>query len=143
MSASGPAVPQEVEPLVVALTLGVVTDYAIFFLAAGRRQLAAGEERLEAARKSCRTVAPIVTTAGLIVVTGTAALVVGELEFFRAFGPALAITAAVALAVSVTFVPASLALLGRARSGLPASRGEEAQSTTNARRACARRSASS
>jgi RND superfamily putative drug exporter len=110
----GAGIPEEVEPLVVALTLGVVTDYAIFFLAAYRRQLAAGEQRLEAARKSCRTVAPIVTTAGLIVVTGTAALVVGELEFFRAFGPALAITAAVALAVSVTFVPASLALLGRA-----------------------------
>ena len=110
----GAGVPQEVEPLVVALTLGVVTDYAIFFLAACRRRLAAGEERLEAARRSCTIVAPIVTTAGLIVVTGTAALVVGELEFFRAFGPALAITAAVALAVSVTLVPASLAILGRA-----------------------------
>jgi RND superfamily putative drug exporter len=58
-------------------------------------------------------VAPIVATAGLIVVTGTAALVVGELEFFRAFGPALALTAAISLAVSITFVPASLALFGR------------------------------
>ncbi|HSE82366.1 MAG TPA: MMPL family transporter [Gaiellaceae bacterium] len=110
----GAGIPQEVEPLVVALTLGVATDYAIFFLAACRRRLAAGEERLEAARRSSTIVAPIVTTAGLIVVTGTAALVVGELEFFRAFGPALAITAAVALVVSVTFVPAGLAVLGRA-----------------------------
>jgi putative drug exporter of the RND superfamily len=106
-------IPQEVEPLVVALTLGVVTDYTIFFLAACRRELAAGESRLDAARRSCTAVVPIVATAGLIVVAGTAALVVGELEFFRVFGPALALTAGISLAVSVTFVPAALALLGR------------------------------
>jgi RND superfamily putative drug exporter len=109
----GAAIPQEVEPLVVALTLGVVTDYTIFFLSACRRELAGGASRLDAARRSSTAVAPIVATAGLIVVAGTAALVVGELEFFRAFGPALALTAAVSLAVALTFVPACLALLGR------------------------------
>ena len=109
----GAEIPQEVEPLVVALTLGIVTDYTIFFLAGCRRELARGTPRLEAAKRSTTAVAPIVATAGLIVVTGTAALVVGELEFFRAFGPALALTAAVSLAVSITFVPASLALFGR------------------------------
>ncbi len=106
-------IPQEVEPLVVALTLGIVTDYTIFFLSACRRELAGGASRLDAARRSCTAVAPIVATAGLIVVAGTGALVVGELEFFRAFGPALALTSAVSLAVSITFVPAALALLGR------------------------------
>ncbi len=110
----GAEIPQEVEPLVVALTLGIVTDYTVFFLSACRRRLAAGDERLDAAKRSCASVAPIVATAGLIVVAGTAALLVGELDFFRAFGPSLALTAAVALAVSMTFVPASLALLGRA-----------------------------
>ncbi|HXV96413.1 MAG TPA: MMPL family transporter [Gaiellaceae bacterium] len=109
----GAEIPQEVEPLVVALTLGIVTDYTIFFLSACRRELARGTPRLEAAKRSTTAVAPIVATAGLIVVTGTAALVVGELEFFRAFGPALALTAGVSLAVSITFVPASLALFGR------------------------------
>jgi RND superfamily putative drug exporter len=109
----GVGIPEEVEPLVVALTLGVVTDYAIFFLSAGRRRLAGGDRRLVAAERSCATVVPIVTTAGLIVVCGTAALVVGGLEFFRAFGPSLALTAAVALVVSVTFVPACLAVFGR------------------------------
>ena len=109
----GATIPQEVEPLVVALTLGIVTDYTIFFLSACRRELAHGTPRLEAARRSCTAVAPIVATAGLIVVTGTGALIVGELEFFRAFGPALALTSAISLAVSLTFVPASLALFGR------------------------------
>jgi RND superfamily putative drug exporter len=107
-------VPEEVEPLVVALTLGIVTDYAVFYLAGYRRRLLEGEPRVEAARAATVLVTPIIATAGLIVVAGTAALLVGELEFFRAFGPALAITAAVALIVSVTLVPATLALVGRA-----------------------------
>ena len=109
----GVSVPQEVEPLVVALTLGIVTDYAVFYLASGRRRLLEGMNRVEAARAAAERVTPIVATAGLIVVSGTAALLVGELEFFRAFGPALAITAAVSLIVAVTLVPALLALFGR------------------------------
>ena len=109
----GVSVPQEVEPLVVALTLGIVTDYAVFYLASGRRRLLEGMNRVEAARAAAERVTPIVATAGLIVVAGTAALLVGELEFFRAFGPALAITAAVSLIVAVTLVPALLALFGR------------------------------
>jgi RND superfamily putative drug exporter len=106
-------VPEEVEPLVVALTLGIVTDYAVFYLAGYRRRLLEGLDRVEAARTATIRVTPIVATAGLIVVAGTAALLVGELEFFRAFGPALAITAAISLLVSVTLVPALLAIVGR------------------------------
>src|SRR5829696_7649378 len=96
----GVEIPQEVEPLVVALTLGIVTDYAVFYLSGMRRSLLEGRS-------------PIVATAGLIVVAGTASLLVGELDFFRAFGPGLALTAAVALVVSITLIPAMLAILGR------------------------------
>jgi putative drug exporter of the RND superfamily len=106
------SVPAEVEPLVVALTLGIVTDYAVFYLAGYRRRLMEGLGRVEAARAVTVRVTPIVATAGLIVVLGTASLLVGELEFFRAFGPALALTAAVSLVVSITLVPALLALVG-------------------------------
>jgi RND superfamily putative drug exporter len=109
----GVTVPEEVEPLVVALTLGIVTDSAVFYLSGYRRSLLEGLDRVEAARAATIRVTPIVATAGLIVVAGTAALLVGELEFFRAFGPALALTAAVSLVVSVTLVPALLALVGR------------------------------
>jgi putative drug exporter of the RND superfamily len=106
------SVPAEVEPLVVALTLGIVTDYAVFYLSAYRRRLLEGLDRVEAARVVTARVTPIVATAGLIVVLGTASLLVGELEFFRAFGPALALTAAVSLLVSITLVPALMAVLG-------------------------------
>ena len=85
-------VPKEIEPVVVVLLLGLVTDYSIFFLSETRRRLRAGDERLPAARGAIAEVAPIVITAGLIVAAGTAALVVGHLQFFRAFGPGLAAT---------------------------------------------------
>jgi RND superfamily putative drug exporter len=57
-------------------------------------------------------VAPIVFTAGLIVAAGTAALVAGKLDFFRAFGPGLAVTTLISMVVSITLVPALIALFG-------------------------------
>jgi RND superfamily putative drug exporter len=109
----GVEIPQEVEPLVVALTLGIVTDYAVFYLSGMRRSLLEGSSPVESARAATIRVTPIVATAGLIVVAGTASLLVGELDFFRAFGPGLALTAAVALVVSITLIPAMLAIFGR------------------------------
>jgi RND superfamily putative drug exporter len=105
-------VPKEIEPVIVVLLLGLVTDYSIFFLSETRRRLRAGDERLPAARAAVAEVAPIVVTAGLIVAAGTAALVVGHLQFFRAFGPGLAATTLITLAVAVTLVPALVALFG-------------------------------
>lgn len=107
------AIPREVEPVMLVLLLGVVTDYAVFFMSAARRRLAAGEPRVAAAEHAAVDVTPIVLTTGLIVMLGTAALLVGELEFFRAFGPGAALAVFVSVAVSVTFVPALLAILGR------------------------------
>jgi RND superfamily putative drug exporter len=105
-------VPKEIEPVVVVLLLGLVTDYSIFFLSETRRRLRAGDERLPAARGAIAEIAPIVLTAGLIVAAGTAALVVGHLQFFRAFGPGLAATTLITLAVAVTLVPALVAIFG-------------------------------
>lgn len=107
------AIPREVEPVMLVLLLGVVTDYAVFLMAATRRRLAAGERRVRAAELAAVDVTPIVLTTGLIVMFGTAALLVGDLRFFRAFGPGAALAVAVSLAVSVTLVPALLAILGR------------------------------
>ena len=106
--------PREIEPLALALLLGLVTDYAAFYLTGTRRLLARGEGRLEAARTTARAYAPIVATAGLIVALGTATMTLARLEFFRAFAPGLALTVLVTLAVGLTFVPAALAVFGRA-----------------------------
>lgn len=110
---SGIAIPSEIEPLLVVLLLGITTDYAVFYLSAQRRRLLAGERPIEAARESAAVLAPTVLTAGLTVAAGTAAILAGRLEFMRAFGPGLALTALVGLVVATTFVPAALALLGK------------------------------
>jgi putative drug exporter of the RND superfamily len=109
---AGVRVPRDAEPVLVVLLLGIVTDYAVFFLHGMRERLEAGEPRLDAARESTAEYLPIVVTAGLIVAGGTASLVAGELEFFRAFGPAMALTVLVCLVVAITLVPALIAILG-------------------------------
>lgn len=105
--------PREIEPLALALLLGLVTDYAAFYMTGTRRRLAEGDDRVTAARATARTYGPIVVTAGLIVALGTATMVLARLEFFKAFAPGLALTVLVTLAVGITFVPAALAVFGR------------------------------
>jgi RND superfamily putative drug exporter len=107
------SIPRELSPLLIVLVLGVVTDYSIFFLSGARHRLAGGEERRPAVRRTTAEFLPIIVAAGLIVAGTTASLVVAKLSFFRAMGPGLAITVAVALAVSITFVPAVIAVFGR------------------------------
>jgi RND superfamily putative drug exporter len=110
----GVAVPSDVEPIMVVLLLGIVTDYSVFFLSGMRRRLAQGDDPGEAAIGATSQFLPIVATAGLIVACGAAALLAGKLEFFRAFGPGMALTVVVSLAVSLTLVPALMAIGGRA-----------------------------
>ena len=109
----GVATPNELEPVIVALLLGVVTDYTVFFLASLRRHIRSGETRLDAARGATVDFGHIVLVAGLAVAAGTAALIVAESLFFRALGPALVFTVLVGLIVAVTLVPALMAVLGR------------------------------
>jgi RND superfamily putative drug exporter len=96
------------------LLLAVVTDYSLFYLFAVRRRLAGGMDRRRAATEAARGTNSIVAAAGAVVALGTAALLVGRLEFFRAFGPAAAGSVVIGMAVSMTLVPAALAIFGRA-----------------------------
>ena len=105
-------VPKEVEPILIALVLGLVTDYAIFFMASMRRNLAAGESRFRAADRATAENLPIIVAAGLIVALGSLTLVVGHLSIFRSFGPGMAVTVLVTIGVAVTFIPAVLTILG-------------------------------
>jgi putative drug exporter of the RND superfamily len=106
-------VPQELDPVVVALLLGIITDYSIFFLSGVRRRRVAGEDRRASVRTTTAEFAPIILTSGLILSCGLLGLLVSSLQFFRNLGPALALTVAVALVVSLTLLPALLAVIGR------------------------------
>lgn len=106
------SLPSELEPLIIALVLGILTDYHVFFLSGLRDRLREGKPPATAFRVSVRRNAPIVAVAGLTVAAGTASLEAGHLQLYRSFGPGLAVSVAVAAAAAVTFVPAMLSILG-------------------------------
>ncbi|GAA3232966.1 MMPL family transporter [Dactylosporangium siamense] len=110
----GVPVPQETQPLLVALLLGVVTDYVVFYFAGVRTQLAEGASRLDAARQATARFTPIVATAGATAAAGTAALLVADSPAFRAFGPGMALAILIGMLVAITLVPALLAIAGSA-----------------------------
>jgi putative drug exporter of the RND superfamily len=134
----GVSVPSEVEPVIVVLLFGVVTDYAIFFLSRVRRRIAHGEDAHTAAVRGTAELLPIIVTAGLTVVGASAALVVARLGFFQAFGPGMAMAVLIGLAVAVTLIPALLAIGGRAvfwprRPGVELSSADAAEETPTER----------
>jgi RND superfamily putative drug exporter len=106
--------PESLRPLMIALVLGIVTDYCIFYLSAARSRLRAGEERLDAARGATADITPIVLASGLILAAGLAGLRISSVGFFRDLGPGLAVTVVVAVVASLLVMPAVIAIAGRA-----------------------------
>ena len=109
----GLSIPADLEPLMVALMLGVTTDYVVYYLSGMRAELAEGRGRVEGARRTTAMFGPIVLVAGVTVAAGVATLLVARSPAVRAFGPAMALTVLMALVVAVTLVPAAMAVLGR------------------------------
>ncbi len=110
----GVVVAQELDPVVVALLLGILTDYTIFFLSGVRGRLAQGDDRLEATRTTTAEFTPIIVTSAVILGASLLALLVSTLGFFRDLGPALALTVGVGLVVAITLIPALMATFGDA-----------------------------
>ena len=113
-ASSNLTMPSELQGVAVALMLGIVTDYSVFYFSSAREALRDGLPAREAVRRSTLLNTPIVLTAGAVVSFGVASLVLGTLGFFRSFGPGMAITVATGLLVSVLLMPAMLRLLGPA-----------------------------
>jgi RND superfamily putative drug exporter len=110
----GVSVPSEVQPVIVALLFGVVTDYKLFFLSRYRRRMSETGDARTAATQTTAELMSIIITCGMAVAAACSALFVAELGFLRAFGPGLAMAVLVAMAVTVTFIPAAMSLLGNA-----------------------------
>lgn len=124
--ALGLATPDDIRPLLVALLLGVVTDYCVFFLSGLRHELDEGRDSASAVLRATAGTGPIVAVAGVTVAAGTGALLVARSPLFRSLGPGLAVTVVVALLVTITLVPAVLAVLGRRALWPSAQRGRAA-----------------
>ncbi len=134
----GLAIPEEVEPVVVALLFGVLTDYLVFFVSDFRRRRARGEAPREAATAVTGELLPVISTAALMIAGATMTLSLSGVDFLSAFGPAMAISVLVAAFVSLTFLPACLAIFGRAvfwPRRIEAPEGDGARPTTETPRA--------
>jgi RND superfamily putative drug exporter len=109
----GLAIPEEVQPVIIALLFGVLTDYLVFFVSGFRARLRRGASSVEAASAVTAELLPVVATAALMIAGATMTLSLSGVDFLSAFGPAMAISVLVAALVSLTFLPACLAILGR------------------------------
>ncbi|MEV3937901.1 MMPL family transporter [Glycomyces sp. NPDC049804] len=95
------------------LVFGAATDYALLLVARFREELA-GADRFTAVRKALRgTIEPIAASAGTVVL-GVLCLLFSQLESNRGLGPVAAIGIGASFLAATTFLPAMLALFGRA-----------------------------
>ncbi|SDD60540.1 MMPL family transporter [Glycomyces harbinensis] len=96
------------------LVFGAATDYALLLVARFREELGAGADRFGAVRRALRaTIEPIAASAGTVVL-GVLCLLFSQLESNRGLGPVAAIGIGASFLAATTFLPAVLALFGRA-----------------------------
>ena len=93
--------------------LGVGIDYSLLVVTRFREELGRGMRRREAAANTLATAGRAVITSGLTVVVGFGALLFTPLIETRSVGLGGLIVVAVAVLLSITLLPALLAVLGR------------------------------
>ncbi|MGW2641730.1 MMPL family transporter [Streptomyces sp. NPDC001348] len=104
----------QVQGILSILVIGAATDYALLVTARCREELAAGRDSRAAARTALRRSAPAVLASAGTVALGLITLLLSDLTNNRALGPVGAVGIAAAVLSALTFLPAVLALLGRA-----------------------------
>ncbi|MFD1720566.1 MMPL family transporter [Amnibacterium endophyticum] len=108
----GLSVPQQLEPVLAALFIGVITDYCVLLFSSFRMYVEQGMDRFAAADAALRDDGPVIGIAGVTVAGGIIALLVSPFEFFRSLGPSLAVTVVAAVLVALTLAPALMTLVG-------------------------------
>ncbi|GAA2372740.1 membrane protein [Catellatospora methionotrophica] len=98
--------------LATMLGLAVAIDYALFVVSRFRHELADGHEPEQAAGRAVGTAGSAVVFAGLTVIIALVALSVTGIPFLTAMGLAAAGTVAVAVAITLSLVPALLGFAG-------------------------------
>ncbi|MDP8945186.1 MAG: MMPL family transporter, partial [Actinomycetota bacterium] len=113
----GVSVPSQIEPIIVVLLFGVGTDYALFLLSRTRQALEEGSGRIEAARLGVERVGGVLFSSAAVLIAAFALLIFAQLGIYRALGPGLALALCIVFVVTLTLVPALLAVLGPAAFG--------------------------
>jgi uncharacterized membrane protein YdfJ with MMPL/SSD domain len=106
--------------LINGLGLGLAIDYSLFMVSRFREELAAGRDREAALAATLATAGRVVAFSAVTVAAALAALIVFRQRFLYSMGVGGALCALIAAAVSLTLLPALLAVLGeRVNAGGP------------------------
>ena len=100
--------------LLIVLLLGAGTDYGLFLVFRVREELRKGLTPKEAVVKALSRVGESITFSAATVIAALLSLVLATFGLYKGLGPALAIGLVIMLLIALTFLPALLAVLGRA-----------------------------
>lgn len=104
----------QVQGILLILVVGAATDYALLYVARYREALIAHQNRFAATKAAWRgSIEPIAASGGTVI-AGLLCLLFSELASNKALGPVAATGIVLAMLASLTFLPAALALCGRA-----------------------------
>ncbi len=112
------------QSMVTLLGLATGIDYALLMVNRYREELASGLEPTQAAHRTTTSAGKAVAVSGLTVLVALSALLIPPLEFIRSIGAASIMVMFFSVAVSLTALPALLALLGRRVNALRLTRRE-------------------
>ncbi|WP_405363071.1 MMPL family transporter [Kitasatospora sp. NBC_00085] len=104
----------QVQGLLSILVIGAATDYGLLLSARFREELHLHGDRFAAMRTSWRRSVEPIAASGATVALGLLVLLLSDLTNNRALGPVGAVGIGCAVLSALTFLPAALALLGRA-----------------------------
>lgn len=100
--------------LLIVLILGAGTDYGLFLVFRVREELRRGLAPKEAVVKALGRVGESITFSAATVIAALLSLMLATFGIYKGLGPALAIGLVITLLAALTFLPALLAILGRA-----------------------------
>lgn len=95
-----------------AVVLGAATDYAVFLVSRFQELRREGMAAPDAAVAACLRVAPVVIGSALTVVLANACMAVADVGIYLTTGPAIAVSVLCTLLLSLTVLPAVMALTG-------------------------------
>lgn len=100
--------------LVPIVTLGAGTNYSLFLMSRYREEIERGLPHREALVLALSRIGYAITASALTVIVATGVMAFAGLNLFQSVGPNVAIAIAIMLLCGLTFMPALLAVVGRA-----------------------------
>ncbi|WP_295837064.1 efflux RND transporter permease subunit [uncultured Microbacterium sp.] len=104
----------QVQGILFILVIGAATDYALLYVARFREAVGEGLGRWDATTRAWKGAFEPILASGGTVIAGLLCLLLSDLATNRALGPIASIGIAFAVLSALTFLPALLALVGRA-----------------------------